>query len=154
MDASLGSMRALVNAQGYHLLTLFARVRGGPSGNRQCTARVSTSTHKELRRVPPEPLPGVAVAISPGIPIVSSFGRQDPKNNRMTQIVYYPRPVCPKCGSPLMRAYKSTDLGDGDCSRHSVCKACGEKFILVLSVPEQPDSHFLPTVGSASAKCC
>lgn len=46
--------------------------------------------------------------------------------------VYCDRPRCPACGDVHLRAYHSADNGDGSLTRHTKCKTCGLKFILVM----------------------
>ncbi len=44
--------------------------------------------------------------------------------------VHYYRPRC-VCGSVKLRSYRTTQNGDGSLTRHSRCRDCGAKLIVV-----------------------
>ena len=53
----------------------------------------------------------------------------DPTEKR--HYVHYYRPRCPACGSHRLRAYRTTQNGDGSVTRHSRCLDCRAKLIVV-----------------------
>jgi hypothetical protein len=55
---------------------------------------------------------------------------------------------CPVCSSVRLRAYRTTDLGDGSQVRYSRCRDCGQRLILNV------DFGIIPTVGKPSSEIC
>ncbi len=41
-------------------------------------------------------------------------------------------PRCPACGGTRHHSYRSVDNGDGTRTKHTQCKDCHEKFLIVL----------------------
>ena len=39
---------------------------------------------------------------------------------------------CPSCDWPHLKAYRSTQSGDGSITRHSRCKRCGQRLLIVV----------------------
>jgi transcriptional regulator NrdR family protein len=46
--------------------------------------------------------------------------------------VYIERARCPRCRSADLQSYRSTRDGDGSTSRHTQCRACAWRFIVVI----------------------
>lgn len=55
---------------------------------------------------------------------------------------------CPVCSSVRLRAYRTTDLGDGSQVRYSRCRDCGQRLILNV------DFGIIPTVGKPPSEIC
>ena len=52
-------------------------------------------------------------------------------------LVFVQRPTCPHCGSGATpQTIRSEDNGDGSTTRKSVCARCGERFKVVIELPE------------------
>jgi len=49
-----------------------------------------------------------------------------------SRYVYASLPRCPACGGTEHRSYRSVDQGDGSRMKWTACKACGEKFVVIL----------------------
>ena len=58
---------------------------------------------------------------------------KDTKHDRgeLERYVYCTLPRCPSCNSSNLKAYHSTDNGDGSRTRYVRCE-CGRRLILVL----------------------
>jgi len=58
--------------------------------------------------------------------------RRLPPEGDPLRYVYHPRPRCPVCRGANLRTRRSTRHPDGAIERHTECRDCGQRFILVL----------------------
>jgi len=56
---------------------------------------------------------------------------QPERDGRRRYYVHYQRPRCPRCDSLRLRSYRSTPNGDGSVTRHSRCRDCGARLLIV-----------------------
>jgi DNA-directed RNA polymerase subunit RPC12/RpoP len=56
----------------------------------------------------------------------------DTQPHKRPQYVFATMVRCPACGSPRLRAYRTSRHGDDSVTRYTRCQACGEKFFLIL----------------------
>lgn len=55
-----------------------------------------------------------------------------PATRPKREYVFCERVRCPGCGATKLRTYRSTKSSDGSLARHTVCRVCGKKFVVVL----------------------
>jgi len=51
-------------------------------------------------------------------------------------IVFVEAIVCPACGTPRPILVRSDKGGDGSTSRKCICRACSQRFVAVIELPD------------------
>jgi len=64
--------------------------------------------------------------------VTPSTKQLDADERLPTVIAVAPRCPNPDCGSTKHSSYRSIENGDGSRTKWTVCKACGQRFIIVL----------------------
>ena len=63
--------------------------------------------------------------------------RQLPASDDPLRYVVREADRCPACRSVRLRAYRTTRQGDGSVCRHTACRTCGHRFLLVIEGAEE-----------------